>query len=156
MPRKKKNQSTEVVTQPSAESDTAVAEPASTAEAAATQPETHPVERPAWIDGPPDPLQDREGPRAEPSRNWGEPYKAIFTCPEMGFELGENRRFKQRVFMFSERPDDAILSELKENGFTYRAAEKAWTVPANAESRKLTDELARKWAGPNYVQGIER
>jgi hypothetical protein len=134
-----------------------------------------PARRPGWIDGTPvtqdgqpirssfeapeqplyDGHQDRQ-PQGEHGKNWGPPYKSIFTCREMGFELGENRRFKQRVFMFSDRPADEVLGELKANGFTYRAAEKAWTITANAETRKLTDELARKWAGPNYIQGMER
>jgi len=89
-------------------------------------------------------------------KHWGNPYKAIFTCPEQGFELGENRRFKQRVFYFNETPDAAKMATLKEQGFTYRGEEKAWTIPADAVTRKLTDELAREWAGPNYVRGMER
>ena len=120
-----------------------------------------PIERPAWIDGPPtteagrSPLVDHED-RPEPPKNWGDPYKSIFSCPEQGFELGEHRRFKQRVFRFAERPDPERLAELKDLGFTYRAAEKAWTVPADPDSRRMTDELARRWAGPNYVQGMDR
>ena len=90
------------------------------------------------------------------SRNWGDPYKAIFTCPEMGFELGEDRRFKQRVFRFNEKPTDEVLSVLKAHGFIYRASEKAWSVNATPESRKLTDDLARTWAGPNYSPSVAR
>jgi len=161
MPRKKKPADVEAaapMTTDTAESTTtvAVAEPEQR-----EQSSPPPIERPAWIDGPPtteagrSPLVDHDG-REEPPRNWGEPYKSIFSCPEQGFELGEHRRFKQRVFRFAERPDPEVLAELKDLGFTYRAAEKAWTVPANADSRKMTDELARRWAGPNYVQGIER
>jgi hypothetical protein len=129
--------------------------------AVAEPPERPPIERPAYINGPPttetgrSPRADAEG-REEPPRNWGDPYKSIFSCPEQGFELGEHRRFKQRVFRFAERPTPEVLAELKENGFTYRAAEKAWTVPADPDTRKMTDELARKWAGPNYTQGVER
>ena len=96
----------------------------------------------------------QSGPRG---RNWSDPYKTIFTCPEMGFELGENRQFKQRVFRFSEKPSTAVLDRLKEEGFIYRGGmEKAWTIPATPETRRLTDEMAREWAGPNYVRGIER
>ena len=105
---------------------------------------------------PADPAMDQDGPREEPPKHWGPPYKAIFTCPEKGFELGENRRFKQRVFLFAEKPDTEIMAALKENGFTYRGEEKSWTVPATALTRKLTDDLARTWAGPNYVQSMER
>ena len=91
---------------------------------------------------------DRPGAdREEPPRNWGDPYKAIFTSKASGFEMGENRRFKQRVFIFSEKPDDSVIDTLKENGFTYRAAEKAWTIPANPDTRRLSEELAQKFAG---------
>jgi hypothetical protein len=140
------------------------------------------IRRPEWIDGAPvdadgqviressrpAPLlepaaqpQAGEMQQAEPhaethGKSWGDPYKSIFSCPEMGFELGENRRFKQRVFRFVLKPTSEILSELKEHGFTYRAGEKAWTINATPQSRKLTDDLARSWAGPNYVQGVER
>jgi hypothetical protein len=140
-------------------------------------------QRPAWVDGPPvttegRPIRDKfEQPRAfmetpnqtdqapqedspnsdqQRGKNWGDPYKAIFSCPEMGFELGENRRFRQRVFKFGDKPSSEILDALKEHGFIYRAAEKTWTITANADTRKLTDEMAREWAGPNYVRGIER
>jgi hypothetical protein len=164
MPRKKKPAAVEAaatLTIDAAEAATAVAvaEPEPRDDRQEQSPPF--IERPAWIDGPPtteagrSPLVDHEE-RQEPPRNWGDPYKSIFSCPEQGFELGEHRRFKQRVFRFAERPNPELLAELKELGFTYRAAEKAWTTPADPASRKMTDELARKWAGPNYVQGAER
>jgi hypothetical protein len=139
-----------------------------------------PHAKPAWIDGAPVAadgqfiregssrpsaqmqLSDQVGGEPPPEsgeqkgKNWGDPHKSIFTCPEMGFELGENRRFKQRVFRFAEKPGTEILAQLKEHGFTYRTTEKAWTINATPQSRKLTDELARKWAGPNYMQSPER
>jgi hypothetical protein len=90
--------------------------------------------------------------KSEQPKNWGDPYKRIFTCREKGIEMGENRQFKQRVFKFSAKPSDEILAELKENGFTYRAAEKSWTIRADAETRRLTDELAQKWAGSSRVE----
>jgi hypothetical protein len=102
----------------------------------------------------PEPSADSAAPAH--GKNWGDPYKSIFSSPEMGFELGENRRFKQRVFRFAEKPSAEILATLKEIGFTYRAGEKAWTINATPESRKLTDDLARTWAGPNYSQSAER
>jgi hypothetical protein len=89
-----------------------------------------------------------------PARNWGPPYKSIFSCPEKGFEMGEDRRFKQRVFKFLDKPDEQTLSVLKAHGFAYRASEKAWTVNATAENRVLTDRLAREFAGID--QGMER
>jgi hypothetical protein len=115
------------------------------------------IARPEWIDGPTVALigADHDG-TPEVPKNWGPPYKSIFTCPEQGFELGENRRFKQRVFMFTERPSQEILAVLKENGFKYRDSEKAWTITADAVTRKMTDEMARDWAGPNYIRSIER
>jgi hypothetical protein len=143
-------------------------------------------QRPAWVDGPPvtkegrsirekfqkprgfmetadetdqtnqAPQEESQNSDQQRGKNWGDPYKSIFNCPEMGFELGENRRFKQRVFKFEDKPSSAILDSLKEHGFIYRAGEKTWTITANADTRKLTDEMAREWAGPNYVRGIER
>jgi hypothetical protein len=89
-----------------------------------------------------------------PAKNWGPPYKSIFSCPAKGFEMGEDRQFKQRVFKFSEKPEGHVLAALKEHGFTYRASEKAWTVNATAENRVLTDRLAREFSGID--QGMER
>jgi len=88
-----------------------------------------------------------------PAKNWGPPYKAIFSCPGKGFEMGEDRQFKQRVFKFLDKPEEHVLAVLKDHGFTYRAAEKAWTVNATAENRVLTDRLARVFAGID--QGME-
>lgn len=141
MPRKKK---------PAAEADhtetggtaTAVAE----TEAKDALP---PMERPAYIDG--TPVDDEGkviGPRNPEAKNWGDPYKAIFTSTQSGFEMGENRRFKQRVFKFTEKPADEILAALKEAGFTYRAAEKAWTIQATPDTRRMSEELAQQFAGP--------
>jgi hypothetical protein len=80
-------------------------------------------------------------------KNWGPPYKAIFVSQEKGFEMGENRQFKQRVFIFKEKPEPEVLAALKDNGFTYRPAEKAWTIQANAATRELADRLAQQFAG---------
>jgi len=88
---------------------------------------------------------DQTSGESDQSKNWGDPYKAIVKTP--AFEMGENRRFKQRVFMFKDKPGEEVLAALKENGFTYRANEKAWTIQANAETRRLSDELAREFAG---------
>jgi hypothetical protein len=124
--------------------------------AAIAEPDTG--QRPAYIDGPPTTVTGEiisaasgasEGNGSDEShgKNWGPPYKAIFTSGAKGFEMGENRRFKQRVFKFKDKPDPEILAELKDNGFTYRAEEKAWTIHADNASRLLTDQLAAKWAG---------
>jgi hypothetical protein len=137
----------------------------STATAAAVK---EPMTGPAWIDGPPvdeqgqvikgnfekpdDQMQlNPESERPE-GRNWGDPYKALVTTPT--FEMGENRRFRQRVFKFKEKPSDEILAALKENGFTYRANEKAWTVQATPDTRRLSDELAQEFGG--QVAGMSR
>ena len=130
MPRKKREQTEAASTQPASIETNTIAAGTFTAE-------EPPVERPAWVDGPPVHTATADLPdaaREEPPKNWGDPYKSIFSCGEQGFELGENRRFKQRVFMFREKPTGEILSALKNNGFTYRAAEKAWTLPANPET----------------------
>ena len=108
--------------------------------------ETTALKRPDYIDGPP---VTEEGevitPNNPQAKNWGNPYKAIVTTSD--FEMGENRRFKQRVFLFKEKPSDEVRSVLKENGFTYRAGENAWTIQADAQTRKLSDELAQQFAG---------
>jgi hypothetical protein len=106
------------------------------------------VQRPEWIDGPAQSagVDMPDTHREEPPKNWGDPYKPIFSCSV--FELGEHRRFKQRVFRFAEKPNPELLARLKEAGFTYRAAEQAWTIPANPDTRKLTDDMARELAGP--------
>lgn len=73
-------------------------------------------------------------------------YRTIFMSVFSGFELGEDRRFKQRVFRFREKPDDHVLNALRENGFTYRPAEKFWTIQADYASRTTSDRLARQFA----------
>jgi hypothetical protein len=104
------------------------------------------MKRPNYIDGPPV-TEDGKVIIQTDSRpkTWGDPYKAIVKTT--GFEMGENRRFKQRVFTFKEKPSDEVLAALKDSGFTYRANEKAWTIQADADSRRLSDELAREFAG---------
>jgi hypothetical protein len=105
-----------------------------------------PLKRPDYIDGPPTHAEGEE-PTSPPETNWGNPYKRIFSSMAKGFEMGENRRFKQRVFMFSERPEQDVIEVLKEHGFTYRPAEKAWTIAANPENRRLSELLAYQFAG---------
>ena len=112
-----------------------------------------PIKRPAWIDGPPTPVAGEELDPPVPQKNWGDPYKPIFVSNDKGFEMGENRRFKQRVFMFKEKPDEQILARLREHGFTYRPGEKAWTIAANAETRVLSDRLAREFAVQTKATG---
>jgi hypothetical protein len=105
-----------------------------------------PIARPAYIDGPPVTEDGKIITSTDPeAKNWGDPYKAIVSTPT--FEMGENRRFKQRVFTFKEKPSDDVLAALKDNGFTYRANEKAWTIQANPDTRRLSDELAEQFAG---------
>jgi hypothetical protein len=124
------------------------------AAAAVSEPQTStvraPLERPAYIDGPPTAETGAAAAEPEPAehgKNWGPPYKAVYTSSAKGFELGENRRYKQRVFKFSERPDDQTIAVLKDNGFTYRPEEKAWTIHADNASRLLSDQLAARFAG---------
>jgi hypothetical protein len=144
MPRKKKAENGGAVA-------VAESEPTSTKQA--------PVQRPAYIDGAPvdadgriikaspsKPDSQMELPaEGEHGKNWGPPYKAIYTGKD--FEMGENRRFKQRVFTFREKPAEDVIAALKDAGFTYRANEKAWTIQADAASRILSDDLAQQFAG---------
>ena len=114
------------------------------------------LQRPEWLDGRPAQTAGVDTPgtdEQEQQKKWGDPYKPIFSGK--GFELGEHRRFKQRVFRFNEKPDAELLVKLKEAGFTYRAAEKAWTIPANPDTRKLTDEIAREMAGPGAGMSLQ-
>jgi hypothetical protein len=80
-------------------------------------------------------------------RAWAPPYKALFTSTAKGFEMSEDYRFRQRVFKFAEKPDEATLAALKAAGFRYRAAEKSWTIQADATTRRVADELARTLSG---------
>jgi hypothetical protein len=130
------------------ESNTAATTVAETGKAAMS-----PVARPDYIDGPPVTEDGKVITQTDPqAKNWGDPYKAIVKTAS--FEMGENRRFKQRVFLFKEKPSEVVLAALKENGFTYRANEKAWTIQADADSRRLSDELASKFAG--QTAGVSR
>jgi hypothetical protein len=144
MPRKKG--AAPEAAQTNASTATAVAEPK-------TKATSKPMERPAYIDGPPvtedGKIAGQDNPQA---KNWGDPYKAIVTTDL--FEMGEDRRFRQRVFKFKEKPAEEVLARLKEHGFTYRMAEKAWTIQANPDTRNLTDDLAREFAGQS--QGMSR
>lgn len=80
------------------------------------------------------------------------PYRATFTCSAKGFELGENRRFKQLVFTFKENPGPEVTRKLKDAGFVYRGAEKAWTISASAAARELAVDLARELKGEQLEQ----
>jgi len=109
-----------------------------------------PMARPDYIDGPPVNEEGNviaQGPNDPNAKNWGPPYKAIFVSKDKGFEMGEDRRFKQRVFVFSQKPEQHVLNKLKDSGFVIRAAEKAWTIPANPATRVLSDQLAQEFAG---------
>lgn len=81
------------------------------------------------------------------------PYRAIFTCSAKGFELGEDRRFKQMVFRFKGNPGAQVTARLKEHGFVYRAAERSWTLPASAANRELAVNLAREFKGEDIAAG---
>jgi len=115
-----------------------------------TQAASPPITRPAYIDGAPV-RPNGEIIKAKQPKNWSDPYQAIVTG--VGFEMGEDREFNERVFTFREKPSAEVLATLKENGFTYRPNEKAWTIQANPDTRKLSDELARQFAGPVTGKG---
>lgn len=92
------------------------------------------------------------GPNEKP-KNWGPPYKTIYRNLELGFELGEDRRFKQRVFKFRDKPDEQTRQTLKDAGFRYRPEDHAWTVQADAVTRELSDRLAQELAGEDQGRG---
>ncbi len=74
------------------------------------------------------------------------PYRVVFKSAALGFELGEDSQYRQRVFRFHEKPGDEVIAALKENGFKYRPQEKAWTLQASFASRAVSDNLARQFA----------
>jgi hypothetical protein len=85
--------------------------------------------------------------QSEPEKKqFANPYSAIFTSVAKGFEMGEHRQFKQRVFKFNEKPEQAIIDTLMKHGFTYRPREKSWTIHATAATRELTEQLARTFS----------
>lgn len=92
----------------------------------------------------PAPAAGADGP---PAKRWANPYRATFTCPAKGFELGENRRFNQLVFTFKDNPGPEVTGKLKEAGFVYRGQEKAWTITASAANREIADGLAFEFKG---------
>jgi hypothetical protein len=148
MPRKKKTENGSTI---------AVAE--------TTSAEAAPMQRPAFIDGAPVDEEGRgikdqppapsmfEGEQKPEAKNWGPPYKAIYTSTQKGFEMGEDRRFRQRVFKFIDKPEPELLQELKDAGFTYRGNEKAWTITATPETRAISDELAHRFGDRDQVIG---
>ena len=73
-------------------------------------------------------------------------YRVIFASAVKGFELGEHYAFRQRVFRFKEKPETEVITALKEAGFIYRPHERAWTIPADYASRRISDTLARRFA----------
>lgn len=93
-----------------------------------------------------EPLPGLEVAPVDKSRGKSPYYRTIFMSLRRGFELGEDWRFKQRVFRFKEKPDELVINALKENGFTYRPGEKAWTIQADYASRTISDKLARQFA----------
>ena len=160
MPRRKKDESSVQAdsTPEATATDAAPATPEVAAAEASPAPDTPAPDAPA--DG-----QQANGQHAGPPpaageggqpRQWGNPYKAVFTCPAKRFELGENRRFKQMVFTFPENPGPEVTQKLKDAGFTYRAGEKAWTIPATAASRETATKLAMELKGDGQGQGMSR
>ena len=81
---------------------------------------------------------------AQPERQWAPPYRAAFTSVVGGVEVGEDRRFKQVVISFADRPDPEVTDRLKEAGFKYRSAERSWTAPASAVAREFAHGLAQE------------
>lgn len=138
MPRRKKTDTHAQIESSQATSATATlpeSPPPTTVEAAAADSHAEPrAEAGAPVEG-------------ERPKNWGDPYKATFTCPAKRFELGENRRFKQMVFRFAENPGPEVTQKLKDAGFKYRGNEKAWTAQVTPAVRELATKLAHELGG---------
>jgi hypothetical protein len=86
-------------------------------------------------------------------KQWARPYKAVLTCPQDHFELGENFQFRQVVFTFDGNPGSAITQKLKDAGFKYRPNEKSWTITGNAANREMAYKLAQEFRGENQAIG---
>jgi hypothetical protein len=122
-----------------------VVEASHTVDATGPAPFPTPSTRPAYIDGPPVNEDGTVAVSEQPApNNWGDRFKAVLTTAT--FQMSEDRRFKQRVFKFNEKPADEVIATLKENGFTYRPHKKSWTIPVSAETRLLSDRLAHEFA----------
>jgi hypothetical protein len=92
----------------------------------------------------------------EEPRQWGDPYRAVYTNKELGFELGEDRRFKQRIFKFRDKPSQEWLDKLKAAGYRYRPQEKSWTVSADAVTRVESERLAAEFAKEGVSEQMMR
>ena len=88
-----------------------------------------PIERPAYIDGPSADLPESNQSKPAQDRSWASDYKTRFTC--VAFEMGENFKFKQRVFRFNEKPEAKVLDALKDNGFCVQACREILDYPGN-------------------------
>lgn len=86
-------------------------------------------------------------------KGWLDPYRALVTSNAKGFECGEDRRIKQMMFRFKEKPEQAVIDRLKEVGFKYRVEEKTWTIQVTPATRELAINLAREWAGIENTPG---
>ncbi len=90
--------------------------------------------------------QEPQAPAESKQQKLVSPYRVVFKSAALGFELGEDSQYRQRVFRFHEKPGNEVIAALKENGFKYRPQEKAWTLQASFASRAVSDNLARQFA----------
>ena len=67
--------------------------------------------------------------------------------PAKGFELSENQCSKQLVFRFAENPGKNITDQLRQAGYEYRRANKAWTISATPANRNAALSLAVEFKG---------
>lgn len=87
-------------------------------------------------------------------RTWANPFQSLFVSSDNSIEMGINHRYKQFVFLFKDKPSENIRAALKEHGFVYRPAEKAWTLQESAEARVLCQHLSKVFSGQS--QGMSR
>ena len=109
----------------------------------AAEPAEYPDEEPVTPEGA-GPDQPQPAAEGQPERQWAPPYRAAFTSALGGLEVGEDRRFKQVVVSFADRPSSEVTDRLKEAGFKFRPAERSWTAPASAVAREFAHSLAQE------------
>lgn len=86
-------------------------------------------------------------------KQWSNPIWVMFACPAKGFNLVENRRFKQFAFYFDADPGAEVKGMLKETGFIYRPGDQSWTLPVTAANHELAVYLARELKGEELDKG---
>jgi hypothetical protein len=93
------------------------------------------------------PPKDRSTGGERTERKPLEPYRPIFHSNSKQFEYGEDRRYRQIVFHFQEKPEQDLIDKLKSHGYKWRSDDKSWRVQADAVTRVEASRLANEIHG---------